>query len=123
MSDTVKEARIKICPFRFDSEGSYDCCWGTSCMAWRWDDDGFERQYNYPTTKVSWLKKGKDGTSTIVEKYVFVLPEGWEFRNPVDAEREEDWAITTILQRPWGENRKGFCGLCEPKVAEVEINS
>jgi hypothetical protein len=122
MSDTLKKAMEKICPFRF-SPGGYDCCCGISCMAWRWDDDGFERWYNYPTTKVSLAEEIGGKLSHVIEKYVFILPDGWEFFNPGDADRKEFWEGTTTLKRPWGENRKGFCGRCEPRIAEIEINS
>jgi hypothetical protein len=99
---TEAEAITKRCPNGFDR------CIATDCMAWRWEDAGFEIERVY--------SEQENG----IGEFFPVWPEGdWEICDPTQL--NPSFGLRCIAyRRPWGDRRKGFCGLCEPRLAYVE---
>jgi hypothetical protein len=118
---TEEDAKTKWCPFArvvqvgdrdggaFNRVGLRDgqetprgMCLGPGCMAWRWGQDEFLYQ--------STGNNRMDPTST---EPTPVPPdgEGWEIY------RKE--RVTTLWRRKNPVTRTGYCGLSEPRVAEV----
>ncbi|MDX2059951.1 MAG: hypothetical protein SFV24_19230 [Gemmatimonadales bacterium] len=117
---TVEQARERVCPFTLGrSGGAAHTCFGAQCMAWRWREgpwltkslsrrwDGESEKYNLPHVHLS--------------RY---LAKGWELYTPDWVTREKEshpnWEAIYDHLRIRNPNPLGYCGLAEPRVAEVE---
>lgn len=111
-SRTKAEASALMCPYRFDPTISTGTCITDTCMAWQWDNDGF--QYKYQAVYAS----GDDPVMRITDtvKRDQYIAAGWELATQTvvsdlsSFERE-------VLRRPV--TRTGTCYHVSGRIAEI----
>lgn len=114
---TEEEAGAMICPL-LSTPGAAVKCHGAKCMAWSWDNDGFQYQRQVRTGRDG--KLPRDGiTGEEVDRY---LAAGWEIFEEARVSLIAS-TPTEILRRPIPKGRTGSCSALEAKVIDVEINS
>lgn len=108
---TEEAAKRLICPL-LTTPGALMKCQGCACMAWTWDNDGFQYDWGKATR---WFKADEPGT--VREG----LANGWVYHREDHPSIPGYWR--DIPRRPLPLGRTGYCGALTAKVAEVEVNS
>lgn len=127
MRVTMKEAREKLCYRTLGDH--FELCKSTNCMAWRWETSDLHKISASFTFNI-----GPEGYVTLNEA-VRVLVEskydGYAY-GEYDLNRFKNGQLRSYGNSPTGswvvslyktipdEDRYGYCGACEPKVAEIE---
>jgi len=130
---TLFEAAQKICPEIIGKLNSTDKdgnpvpvarCIGTDCMAWHWTDHA-------EASCLVYIAKDKDGWWFIEPEHNMKSRWGWPPNDPENWTFELNQTVVAhttrimfIAKRPLYTltERRGYCGLYMPRMAEVEVN-
>lgn len=128
---TIAQAKLMFCPMALSGGRTNLCCRASSCMAWRWYDAEWEtveckREFVEwePTSSSSRQQVYRDGP--LVQTY---LDQGFEpywpewmkkYSNPPYTEPEKYVSSRYLRRRIPESERKGYCGISEPRIVEVE---
>lgn len=123
MNLTETDAREKQCCGP-PACGANHFCVASKCMGWRWHDGEHETaqirmKFVYQSSDPAKAYEPTDDAE--VARLRQLLADGF-VRHKQEPYRDGNGEKIQLYTRPWGERRTGFCGLAEPRLADVSVN-
>lgn len=113
---TEHEAREKWCPFARAVVGKTGTeCIASQCMAWDWEDDVDE----YRSVDLS-VDRAHPG-DPLHSEFERPAGDGWDAHGAPFRPSGFGTAWRAFFKRPWGERRRGFCGLARRADVRVDV--